>query len=176
MKNLLSIKTALVVSFIFTAGCSELKGDRGPQGPAGPSGTPAFGATEVIGLTASRTYSPSEMMGDLKAAPAGIYTLPTSINIASGNAGNGWLTINLDGVRFCYQGAAPNSNTISNVFNFRGIKTSGGCDTGGVISFANTLTLFEPSEVVITINGGGCGSLCSSTTLSTSVRVKRFTE
>lgn len=174
IKNII-IATAL----LFTIGCSELEGDRGPQGPAGeqgPPGTPVFGATELISLSASRSYTPSEMLGDLKVAPPGIYTLPTSITIGSGNAGNGWLTINLDGVRFCYQGAASNSNTLSNVFNFRGIKTSGGCDTGGTIAFANTLTVFDESEVVITINGGGCGSVCASTTVSTSVRVKRFVQ
>ncbi|MFN9913060.1 MAG: hypothetical protein ACK53L_10770, partial [Pirellulaceae bacterium] len=61
-------------------------------------------------------------------------------------------------------------------FTLRGIKTTGNCGTGGAIPFANTLTLFDPSDVLITINGGGCGSNCNDVSLSAAVKVKLFNE
>lgn len=125
-----------------------------PSPPPPPSGP--------LTLVASRTYGPSSWQNAQGTLQPGDYELPEEIVVDYGNAGRGWLSLNIAGLNLCYQGKAPNNNTFSDTFKFVGAKIK--CDAGGAATpTSRQMEILLPAKATLSVNGGGCGSLCSNT-------------
>jgi hypothetical protein len=148
-----------------------LPGPRGPQGlqgPIGPRGRDGVAGAKGdfgpggITLFASRDYGPSSWNPDTYIAPAQIVvTPPSSVTVATGNAGTGWLTMQIGGLRICYQGVSGNNGIVSRKFDFAKVTFNGGaCDSGA--SDGTTLPPFvhvnQGATITLDVNGGGCAS------------------
>lgn len=174
MKTMTNKLVAMLAILALTA-CAGSDGSDGANGTNGNNGQPGFRDTQTVTVSTVRTYgSGSSITDGVATLPAGIVNLPLTIQVTSGNAGNGWLSVRMGDTRFCYQGTAPNATQLSGQFIYRGIKVGSNCDTGGATPFANTVTLFEDTEVVVAVLGGGCGSLCQTTAADVTFQIKRF--
>lgn len=171
-------KLITILAMLTLSACAPNDGRNGLNGANGQDGSdgqPAFQDVQQVTVSSVRTYGSGGTITDgLATLPAGIVNLPLVINVTSGNAGNGWLTILIDDVRFCYQGSAANATQTSGQFVYKGIKIGSNCDTGGAQPFANTITLFEETQVLVAVLGGGCSSLCATTAVNVTLEVKRF--
>jgi hypothetical protein len=122
-----------------------------------------------VSLQAVRTYGPSSFFPDSYYNDTGynlILEIPEIITITSGNAGTGWLALDVGGVRVCYQGAAPNSNIISQQFVLRKLRNDDmSCsNSGGVIQLSSVELVLESQEYLeLNVQGGGCGNKCNQT-------------
>lgn len=156
------------------------KGEKGESvtGPAGKDGESIVGPAGETGrgyelktltLEADRFYNPSTWSNDERVVQAGTYMFPQTI-VAEGNAGTGWLTIKLGAYSLCYQGAAANNNQSSLQFKLKGYKSSAEpCESGAPVASQPVLFATEQTTLSLSINGGGCGSICQTTSVEVNV-------
>ncbi len=161
-------------------GVAGSDGAAGPGGPAGATGatgaagTPAFGPSVVTNFSASRTYSPSTWSDGHGTIPAGVHSLPLNVVVTAGNSGTGWMTLTVGSIRVCYQGGAPNNSTPSTIWYYRGMRLTGNCFDSGLTMAYPSLMLPEDTAASLSINGGGCGGICSSTSTDLVVSGREF--
>lgn len=138
----------------------------GPIGATGATGAPGRGyVSSTFTLEADRFYNPSTWSNDERVVQAGTYMFPQTIT-ATGNAGNGWLTIKLGAYSLCYQGAASNATISSTQFKLKGYKSSTElCESGSSTASQPVLFATEQATLSLTINGGGCSQICQTTSV-----------
>lgn len=137
---------------------AAVNGTDGQDGSAGADGEPAE-LYEVV-IQASRTYSPSTFSPGLSEAPAGVYSLPEVITLTSGVAGTGWVSIILDGIRYCYQGNGRNNNDPGSAFQYRGAATdvNDECFEAGRTELPLERFVRSDDQIELQLNGGGVSS------------------
>ena len=141
------------------------KGPAGPKGDSGPLCIPSLNTefNEVL-IGASRTYAPVNSLNNkIFYLEGGLYGLPPSLTVVTGNAGTGWASIIMGRTRFCYQGTAINNDTLSDSFEYMGaVLVDKRCSQKASSFFGRT---FFTDDIVIEVqlHGLGCGSLCTDT-------------
>ena len=175
-------------------GAIGAQGDTGPAGPAGPAGAPgAPGATGSVGakgdtgprgngaqyhftLFASRGYNSSFWNNDeYTMKKSGWIKLPNTVYLASGNAGTGWMTLELGQHKACFQGNDGNG-TGDNAIKFFKLKkvvyanqvsecyqsgSAAAADDNKIIYAANEHYYVKPNKndlAKLQVNGDGCDS------------------
>lgn len=149
---------AIAHNWQYLAGEDGVNGQDGMDGQAGSDGEPAE-LYEVV-IQASRTYGPSTFSPGLSEAPAGVYSLPEVITLTSGVAGTGWVSIILDGIRYCYQGNGRNNNDPGSAFQYRGAATdvNDECFEAGRTELPLERFVRSDDQIELQLNGGGVSS------------------
>lgn len=163
------------------------KGDRGEQGIPGPQGDigPVGGSYPVepkvyqFTVLASRFYNPSVMEPTILQFPKWAKTLmiPEYFNVMpDGNAGTGWLVVQIGEKQFCYQGNASNNNATNGTqFILKYYRDdSESCWSRGAVKISGEQNVeFDPEKTTsVTISGGGCSNkACLTTHASALLRV-----
>lgn len=161
-------QTILVLMLAFLVGCGQdtvtglqgPKGDKGDQGDPGPS---VSGSEISMIVGASRDYDPSVFSPEDYDVEAGVYQLPDTIDLIAGVAGTGWVTVKLNGVRYCYQGDGKNNSDAGTSFEYSHAEDldTGNCTNGtsGSITVDKSfIAVLGDTVMTVDLNGGGVSS------------------
>jgi len=97
-------------------------------------------------------------------------TLPNIVAATSGNLGQGFAAVIINGLKFCYQGTAPDPNTVAVTARYTCTYPASAISTPCSVTGCNDIgALFQIIAVSsgtmmgFTIEGGGCGTSCVPT-------------
>lgn len=98
---------------------------------------------------------------------SGVVSIPSEVNVLTGNPGTGWMSVTLKNAKYCYQGNARNNNEVGSKFKLVKSYSSGLGRPCHQNSPSHNLGLdFSVSsgdEMHVSIDGGGCGKDCQYT-------------
>ena len=173
---------ALILSvFLIACGSNQsrevqvIRGAQGPQGVPGPQGMQGQAALQpsesVVNVQASRTYSPDGYQDYTTFLPAGVWSVPDEIIVNKGYVGQGWLSVIMGEVNYCYQGVTTDN---AQEFRYRGVKAqSESCD-GHSTAGPHTAISYENMRLKVSVTGGGCDTHCLETAVVFQVTGRPF--
>ncbi|MFG1504193.1 hypothetical protein [Halobacteriovorax sp. ZH5_bin.2] len=137
-----------------------------PPDPPPPPPTPSI-PPEII-LTSSINYKPNIITGESYLVnEQATYTIPSILTASVGNAGQGWLLLDIDNIRYCYMGASEKKNKISLTYNLVHSTTDliNSCSSSLDTNLAPNLAIeiFNGDNLTFKLEDGICGNKCLDT-------------
>ena len=164
----LSIRKIALIALVFTISSCDQDRQRTIIQSGGDGNGKSSQALREISLNASRDYRPSSWNNyEDNAEQTGEFLIPEIISTIEGNTGTGWLSLAIGERKFCYQGDARNNNSgDGDSFIIKKEKTDLNEDcfkNSNDQNYALEVLINEGDSVTLSVNGGGCGSLCEYT-------------
>lgn len=131
-----------------------------------------------VSIIASRDYSVSGNFQNAEVTlPQGTYKIPKSISVLAGNAGTGWVELEVGGNKFCYQGDAKNNSEESLNFSLKKMQlTPAPCHSNSpstdLSEATASVTLLSDDSAKLSVRGGGCSGYCSFTEVEANLKRK----
>ena len=164
---------ALAHNYQYLPGEDGLNGRDGSNGQPGEAGDDGKSVEAVeIAITASRDYSPSTFSPQTYSLRAGVYELPQSLDLVQGHGGTGWVSLIVDGKRYCYQFNGRNNGDAGDQAIYAGAKLNPAseCFVGMRSNEPLDILLPAAANAELAVNGGGCSSSCTLTVVESSIR------